>query len=167
MLHFGLYVFSLPIFHLMILKLLVLHRMIRITNWGIWVISRCLWFGHKMAYAVNLWMDQLSRWRLYRLMVPGVLIRPGDIWLCDPYFHMPIDWSTKAVRWQLASDSKVHGDNMGPIWGQQDSRGPHVGSINLAIGGAAHGNYIYTQWYYIAAQWKDSIPFGSWPFSAY
>ena len=30
-------------------------------------------------------------------------------------------------------DSKVHGDNMGPIWGWQDPGGPHVGPMNLAI----------------------------------
>ena len=30
-------------------------------------------------------------------------------------------------------DSKVHGANMGPIWGRQGSRGPHVGPINFAI----------------------------------
>ena len=30
-------------------------------------------------------------------------------------------------------DSKVHGANMGPIWGQQDPGGPHVGPMNLAI----------------------------------
>ena len=30
-------------------------------------------------------------------------------------------------------DSKVHGANMGPIWGQQDPDGPHVGPMNLAI----------------------------------
>ena len=30
-------------------------------------------------------------------------------------------------------DSKVHGDNMGPTWGRQDPRGPHVGHQNLAI----------------------------------
>ena len=30
-------------------------------------------------------------------------------------------------------DSKVHGANMGPIWGRQDSVGPHVGPMNLAI----------------------------------
>ena len=31
------------------------------------------------------------------------------------------------------SDSKVHGANMGPIWGQQDPGGPHVGPVNFAI----------------------------------
>ena len=30
-------------------------------------------------------------------------------------------------------DSKVHGTNMGPIWGQQDPDGPHVGPMNFAI----------------------------------
>ena len=30
-------------------------------------------------------------------------------------------------------DSKVHGGNMGPIWGQQDPGGPHVGPMNIAI----------------------------------
>ena len=34
-----------------------------------------------------------------------------------------------------APDSKVHGTNMGPIWGRQDPGGPHVGSMNLAIRG--------------------------------
>ena len=30
-------------------------------------------------------------------------------------------------------DSKVHGANMGPIWGRQDPGWPHVGSMNFAI----------------------------------
>ena len=30
-------------------------------------------------------------------------------------------------------DSKVHGANMGPIWGRQDPDGPHVGPMNFAI----------------------------------
>ena len=30
-------------------------------------------------------------------------------------------------------DSKVHGINMGPIWGRQDPGGPHVGPMDLAI----------------------------------
>ena len=32
-------------------------------------------------------------------------------------------------------DSKVHGTNMGPIWGRQDPGGPHVGRINFASWG--------------------------------
>ena len=30
-------------------------------------------------------------------------------------------------------DSKVHGPNMGPVWGRQDPGGPHVGPTNFAI----------------------------------
>ena len=30
-------------------------------------------------------------------------------------------------------NNKVRGANMGPIWGQQDPGGPHVGPMNLAI----------------------------------
>ena len=30
-------------------------------------------------------------------------------------------------------DSKVHGTNMGPIWGLKDPGGPHVGPMNFAI----------------------------------
>ena len=31
-------------------------------------------------------------------------------------------------------DNKVHGTNMGPVWGRQDPGGPHVGPMNFAIG---------------------------------
>ena len=46
-------------------------------------------------------------------------------------------------KWQLQDylsleptsipDNKVHGSNMGPIWGRQDPGGPHVGPMNFAI----------------------------------
>ena len=35
--------------------------------------------------------------------------------------------------WHSIPDSKVHGANMGPIWGRQDPGGPQVGPMNLAI----------------------------------
>ena len=34
---------------------------------------------------------------------------------------------------QAIPDNKVHGANMGPIWGRQEPGGPHVGPMNLAI----------------------------------
>ena len=37
--------------------------------------------------------------------------------------------------WLNVPDNKVHGANMGPIWGRQDPGGPHVGPINFAIWG--------------------------------
>ena len=42
-------------------------------------------------------------------------------------------------------DNKVHGANMGPIWGRQDPDGPHVGPMNLAVWVISHE--ICT-WYY-------------------
>ena len=41
--------------------------------------------------------------------------------------------------WTLP-DNKVHGANMGPIWGRQDPVGPHVGPMNFAISAVFHGN---------------------------
>ena len=38
-----------------------------------------------------------------------------------------------AMKLPPSPDSKVHGANMGPIWGRQDPGGPHVGLMNLAI----------------------------------
>ena len=41
--------------------------------------------------------------------------------------------SWHAVSQQQNSDSKVHGANMGPIWGRQDPGGPHIGPMNFVI----------------------------------
>ena len=37
-------------------------------------------------------------------------------------------------------DSKVHGANMGPIWGRQDPGGPHAGPMNFVIWAVSHCN---------------------------
>ena len=34
---------------------------------------------------------------------------------------------------QQCPDSKVHGANMGPIWGRQDPGGTYVGPMNFAM----------------------------------
>ena len=41
------------------------------------------------------------------------------------------DWSSNHT--EAHPDNKVHGVNMGPIWGRQDPDGPHVGPMNFAI----------------------------------
>ena len=53
----------------------------------------------------------------------------GDI----PYFAA--DDLSQSGRKEHVPDSKVHGANMGPIWGRQDPGGPHVGPMNSAIWG--------------------------------
>ena len=54
-------------------------------------------------------------------------------------------------------DSKVHGANMGPIWGRQDPGGPHVGPLKLCYLG---GNQLPRYWQYqmvwsYSFTWKD------------
>ena len=44
----------------------------------------------------------------------------SNIWMSTAYLHS-------------TPDSKVHGANMGLIWGRQDPGGPHVGPMNFAI----------------------------------
>ena len=36
-------------------------------------------------------------------------------------------------KYQNNPDSKVHGANMGPIWGRQDPGGTHVGPMKFVI----------------------------------
>ena len=42
-------------------------------------------------------------------------------------------FSFKKIYLKMSPDSKVHGANMGPIWGRQDQGGPQVGPMNFAI----------------------------------
>ena len=45
-----------------------------------------------------------------------------------------VPWSAFIVIFYcIIPDSKVHGANMGPIWGRQDQGGSHVGPLNFAI----------------------------------
>ena len=44
---------------------------------------------------------------------------------------------------QVYPDSKVHGANMGSIWGRQDPGGSHVGPMNFAIWACMHV-YVYS-----------------------
>ena len=45
------------------------------------------------------------------------------------------DQSSPARRTINVTESKVNAANMGPIWGQPDPGGPHVGPMNLTIWG--------------------------------
>ena len=40
-------------------------------------------------------------------------------------------WYPVIARNMKYTDSKVHGANMGPLWGRQDPGGPHVGPMNV------------------------------------
>ena len=45
----------------------------------------------------------------------------------------------------IIPNSKVHGVNMGPIWGWQDPVGSHVGPMNVAIWDMFH--FFHLNWY--------------------
>ena len=51
---------------------------------------------------------------------------------------------------QTNPDSKVHGANMGPIWGWQDLGEPHVGPMNFAIWVKLHWSCILKTFLYSA-----------------
>ena len=53
-------------------------------------------------------------------------------------FHVMMYWHTDDNH----PDSKVHGANMGPIWGRQDPGGPHVGPMKLLSGYVEHFSTI-------------------------
>ena len=60
-------------------------------------------------------------------------------------------------------DSKVHGTNMGPIWGRQDPGGPHVGPMNFASWVVAFMKGVITLSYWlldILQSNKTHIPSG-------
>ena len=54
---------------------------------------------------------------------------------CFPHAMGDCDQILGYIRCCIGSypDSKIHGANMGPIWGRQDPGGPHVGPMNFAI----------------------------------
>ena len=54
--------------------------------------------------------------------------------LCEDndIIFVSIDYAIKRHR-KLNPDSKVHGANMGPLWGRQDPGGPHVGPMKFAF----------------------------------
>ena len=56
----------------------------------------------------------------------GHSVTRGDSFSCQMLMSL-------AKQNEIYPDSKVHGANIGPIWGRQDPGGPHVGPVNFAI----------------------------------
>ena len=76
--------------------------------------SRCAWSNDK----------QYSGWWDHGIQ--------GDvIWGKIPY--KPVHHCINSSAPNDIPYSKVHGANMGPIWGRQDPGGPHIGPMNFAI----------------------------------
>ena len=81
---------------------------------------------------------------------------------------LSLNWCHVVVLY-LCPDSKVHWANMGPIWGQQDPGGPHVGPMNFAIWVCSMGTgnekslyltklcFLQNQWNVYCAQNEMSV----------
>ena len=63
-------------------------------------------------------------WRYYSIMPKYGFIA---------YWIESMHLESRSSVWGGYPDGKVHGANMGPIWGLQDPGGPHVSPMNLAI----------------------------------
>ena len=74
----------------------------------------CLWTLYFHSHVVN-FLPTYSKQTQHRLSVMA------NYWEC--FVSSKSDFP----------DNKVHGANMGPIWGRQDPGGPHVGPMNFAI----------------------------------
>ena len=79
-------------------------------------------FSESIGLIIGLF-DMKSGFLRYGLIIiqTGGSILNGIFIVDIPYFVKPL------------LDSKVHGANMGPIWGRQDPGGPPAGSMNFAI----------------------------------
>ena len=75
------------------------------------------WFT--VAY-IRLGYKKLNRKHFYLALIGVCRKYVGEHWT----YYNAIDC--------IIPDNKVHGANMGPIWGQQDPGGPHVGAMNFA-----------------------------------
>ena len=108
---------------------------------------------HRAHYDVNV----MSRSHQVPMSPPSI-----SQLFCDIHSNNPAGESVirRPIR---VPDSKVHGANMGPIWGRQDPGGPHVGPMNLAIWGIMCHNiscgpicsicqqhHIWLYWLYIS-----------------
>ena len=65
----------------------------------------------------------------------GQTIHNRDKWWSSGMVQIWVTWpdQLRLLKKGTLPDSKVHGVNVGPIWGRQDPDGPHVGSMNFAI----------------------------------
>ena len=110
-----------------------------IVNWFIhkfWVASWALgqWYGCSCAREVT--MDKI-----------GFYLTTQKAWsICTilAMFCSLLSSQAAITSWCSSDipDSKVHGANMGPIWGRQDPGGSHVGPMNFVIWDGLHHSWL-------------------------
>ena len=67
----------------------------------------------------------VMKYCIYSLSIPLYILNPRSNGVLCKWYH----WRKQCD----IPDSKVHGANMGPIWGRQGPGGPHVCPMNFAI----------------------------------
>ena len=78
-----------------------------------------------------------SVWRHCNGVILPLAFRTTGVCCCSPL--TVVIWTLALVAKEVykmkssSPDSKIHGANIGPIWGRQDPGGSHVGPMNLAI----------------------------------
>ena len=126
-----------------------------------------LWFGINKSFP---YPSGLPSWHWDNYIIaPEPVNLPLKIWVNGSH-EATKNYITKTkhstmVRWIYSMghtpDSKVHGANMGPIWGWQAPDGSHVGTMNFAIWGLflSVSNTIYI-WIKTPILWatKDCPP---------
>ena len=115
------------------------------------IISEVLWHSHEHYFTGN--TQNISPWYEFENHQFEITsTSPRGQWInmastcpvhnegCQRSLHLVMSWYLMMVHgyqkalvcqqrhvFFIVPDSKVHGANMGPIWGQQDPDGPHVG----------------------------------------
>ena len=119
------------------------------------------WFSNLMTSLLLVWTstwtnnweasDMMLMWHHFNEMLQLISSKPSWHWLQSYWEYFPewtvypalycivilvAVWITVQLRnliWCSYPDSKVHGANVGPIWGGQDPGGPHVGPTYFDI----------------------------------
>ena len=138
------------------------HRFI-ITLFGISLIFMSMMVKHRCTLSVKMVL-YLHYKCVYLLLINFKIVHTFIVWLFHCSYHNPY-WRFCRFRthWGYRPDvvphryphSKVHGAIMGPIWGRQDSGGPHIGPMNFAIWVVAIGlSQLLRR---LAISWIDAV----------
>ena len=86
------------------------------------ILLNFLWLNE---FSLNAWRDLEISWNTWGV---NTVQLPYNGIKDDKLMYTEQQWKRQNIP-----DSKVHGANMGPIWGRQDPGGPHVGPMNFVI----------------------------------
>ena len=109
-----------------------------------------LWLTHRLT---DIKPSQYPRYSALDHGVPSDVVSIHD----TMFIRQSLNHRQSADGLKPFPDSKVHGANMGPIWGRKGPGGPHVGPMNFAIwvvvGFHNRGSYL---WWHFMLHWKKT-----------